>query len=105
MDLHCTQGQGVLGYALDLQYNWTFSRLPSNSACGSFHTTEHARFWLQEGFPSIRHNKIQDLTAHLMTEVCKDVRIEPDLQPLTGEHLDNITAITRAGWHLLGYFG
>ena len=34
------------------------------------------------GFPSIRHNEIRDLTAHLLTEVCRDVRIELDLQPI-----------------------
>ena len=32
------------------------------------------------GFPSIRHNEIRDLTANLLTEVCNDVSIEPDLQ-------------------------
>ena len=39
------------------------------------------------GFPSIRHNEIRDLTAHLMSEVCHNVGIEPELQPLTGERL------------------
>ncbi len=34
-----------------------------------------------------RHNEIRDITAGLLTEVCHDVRVEPDLQPLSGESL------------------
>ena len=33
------------------------------------------------GFPIIRHNEIRDLTATLLTEVCSEVSIEPELQP------------------------
>ena len=35
----------------------------------------------------LRHNEIRDLTAKLFTEVCPNVRIEPEPQPLTGESL------------------
>ena len=78
----------------------TPSRLPSTCACGSSHTTEHAPSWLKGRFPSITHNEIWDLTTHLMTEICNDVHIEPDLQPLTGEHFDNAKAITQDGAHV-----
>ena len=33
--------------------------------------------------PSIRHDHIWDLTAHLLTEVCHNMDTEPTLQPLT----------------------
>ena len=33
----------------------------------------------------MRHNRVRDLEAELMTEVCKDVRIEPALLPLDTE--------------------
>jgi hypothetical protein len=34
------------------------------------------------GFPTIRHNKIRDITATLLTEVsCNNVAIEHPLQP------------------------
>ena len=33
------------------------------------------------------HNEIRDLTAMLFTEVCTNMRTEPELQPLTGEIL------------------
>ena len=44
------------------------------------------------GFPTISHNELRDLTAHLQTEVCHDVKTEPDLQPLTGETLSLTSA-------------
>ena len=40
-----------------------------------------------------RHNAIRDVCAELIDDVAYDVRIEPPLQPLTGERL-NGTAIT-----------
>ena len=86
--------------ALALRYNWTPSRLPSTCACGSSHSIEHALSYPKGGLPSIGHNDIRDLTAHLMTEVCNDVCIEPHLQPLTGEHLDYATYIIQEGAHL-----
>ena len=35
------------------------------------------------GFPTIRHNKVQDLTTSLFNEVSHYVAIEPSLQPVT----------------------
>ena len=43
---------------------------------------------------TIRHNTIRDLTAKVLTEVCKDVSVEPHLHPITGETLDEATANT-----------
>ena len=34
---------------------------------------------------TLRHNHIRNATANLLTEVCKDIRVEPQLQPLSGE--------------------
>ena len=42
----------------------------------------------KEGLPTIRHNEIRDLMATLLTEVCKDVCVEPELQPVTDEVVD-----------------
>ena len=36
----------------------------------------------------IRHNEVRDLTGMLLTEVCHNVKLEPGLQPLTGEELN-----------------
>ena len=34
---------------------------------------------------TLRHNHIRNTTANLLTEVCKDVCVKPQLQPLSGE--------------------
>ena len=49
------------------------------------------------GFPTLPHNEVRDLTADLLTEVCHDVEIEPQLQELTGEHFSLRTANTEDG--------
>ena len=74
--------------------------MPSMCACGSKASIEHAMSCVKGGFPSIRHNEIRDLTATLLTEVCKDVCIEPELQPVTGEVLDGATANSQSGARL-----
>ena len=35
----------------------------------------------------MRHNRIRDLEAELMREVCTDVKVEPHLLPLANDHL------------------
>ena len=37
------------------------------------------------GFASIRHNELKDLTAQMLSKVCKDTEVDPKLTPLTGE--------------------
>ena len=55
---------------------------------------QHAMSCKKGGFIMIRHNDPRDLTANLMTEVCKDVDIEPQLLPVMGETFENRTANT-----------
>ena len=71
-----------------LRYGWELSRLPDNCECGSKFTTTHALSCKKGGFISIRHNQIRNITASLLKEVCRDVRVEPTLQPLSGEYLE-----------------
>ena len=52
----------------------------------------HALSCKKGGFVSLKHNRIRNITASLLTEVCKDVRVELLLQHLTGESLQNHTA-------------
>ena len=92
--------KGAFLDAVALRYGWEPSKTPSSCACGEKFTIEHAMSCPKGGFPSIRHNEVHDLTATLLTEVCHDVCVEPDLQPLTGEQMNNATAITDAGARL-----
>ena len=86
--------------ALALRYGWSPSKLPSKCICGKNFTVEHALSCARGAFPSIRHNEIRDLTANLLTEVCNDVRIEPDLQPVLSDQLSGATANSQDGARL-----
>jgi hypothetical protein len=74
-----TLHKGAFRDALALRYGWPPSNTPTSCACGASFTVEHALSCPKGGFPIIRHNEVRDLTANLMSEVCHDVRIEPDL--------------------------
>ena len=50
---------------------------------------------IKGGFVSIRHNDLRDLMQIMLSEVCKDIEIEPKLTPLTGEELGSRTTNTR----------
>ncbi len=80
--------------ALALRYGWCPPNTATNCACGANFTIEHALSCPRGGFQSIRYNEIRDLTATLMTEVCNDVCVEPDLQALSSKTMARRTAIT-----------
>lgn len=79
--------------ALALRYGWLPNNMPSTGDCGKHFTVEHALSHGKGGFPSIRHNKIRDITATLLTEVCYDVCMEPDLQPVSTK--SSLSQLTR----------
>ena len=70
---------------VSMRYGWRLKRLPDYCECGAAFTTQHALQCAKGGFVTLRHNKIRNITANLLKEVCKDVRVEPTLQPLSGE--------------------
>lgn len=59
--------------------------------------------------PTIKHNRIRDLTAQLLTKVCPSVEVEPHLQPLSGETFQNQTTNVEENARLdvkaLGFWG
>ena len=95
-----TLHKGTFHDAIALRYGWTPSRMPMTCACGRKFEVEHALSCAKGGFPSIRHNEIRDLAAHLLTEIAHDVCTEPDLQPITNEGLTGDTANSQEGARL-----
>ena len=71
--------------ALCLRYNWHPTHLPTKCACGQAFSVNHAMDCRTGGFPTRRQNEIRDITAEIMSEVCCNVMIEPQLQSLSGE--------------------
>ena len=73
--------------ALALRYNWPLHQLPRKCTCGEAFTVDHALICRHGGFQIQRHNRLRDLIAALLQEVCANVSTEPLLQPITGESL------------------
>ena len=63
--------------AIRLRYGWFIANLPTNCVCGASFDTQHCMNCKKGGFVTMRHNELRDLTANMLTEVCKDVAIEP----------------------------
>ena len=66
--------------------------MPSKCVCSENFTIDHALSCPRGAFPTIRHNEIRNLTGTLLTQVCHDVSLEPPLQPLSGEVMNNATS-------------
>ena len=66
--------------------------LPTSCPCCSKFDIQHSISWKKSGFIYIRHNDLRDLTANIMSEVCKDTEIEPKLTPLSGVELQGRTS-------------
>ena len=86
--------------ALALRYGWTPPKLPYKCECGNGMSVEHALSCAKGGFPIIRHNEIRDLTATLLTKVCSEFSIEPELQPVMPQQLTGATANAQDGARL-----
>ena len=95
-----TLHKGAFHDALALRYGWHPSRVPSNCSCGSTFSVEHTFSCNRGGFPMLRHNELRDLTASLLTEVCHEVSVEPELQSINGESFNGATTNTQDGARL-----
>ena len=92
--------KGAFRDALALRYGWVLERLPSHCVCGKPFDANHALSCPTGGFPTIRHNEVRDLLASLLTEVCRDVAVEPVLQPISGETFQRRSTSTDNGARL-----
>ena len=80
-----------LGYVLNkqefrdsicLRYGWKIPNTPIHCSCGQKNSVDHTLNCKNGGYVIMRHNRIRDLEAELLREVCKDVKIEPELLPI-----------------------
>ena len=81
----------ALGYALNKQefrdglcirYGWKVPGTPFHCGCGKPNDVNHALTCTLGGYVIMRHNKIRDLEAFILKDICKDVKIEPELLPI-----------------------
>ena len=86
--------KGAFLDAIALRYGWSPKDMPTKCECGRPFSVDHSLSCLKGGFPTLRRNVIRDLIASLLNDVCHDVRVEPHLQPLSGESMRYRTAKT-----------
>ena len=75
-----------------IRYGWILTKLPAYCECGEKLDLQHALSCKKGGFVSLWHNFVRDITSSLLSEVRKDVRVEQQLQYLTGESFAPSTA-------------
>jgi hypothetical protein len=73
--------------AVRVRYDWNIPGTPDYCKCGEENDINHALSCKHGPYVIMRHNKIRDLEAELMREVCHDVRIEPELLPLANDRV------------------
>ena len=85
-----------LGYTLNkqefkdsvcLRYGWNIPNTPSFCQCGKENTLDHVLSCMKGGYVTMRHNRVRDLEADLMKEVCYNVQAEPALIPIEGDDI------------------
>ena len=65
--------------AVALRYGFELKRLPHECVCKAKYNIDHALTCKTGGFVTLRHNELVDVTADLLSMVCKDVKKEPTL--------------------------
>ena len=65
-----------------MRYGWVLERLPSQSTCGSSYDMSHALSCKKGGFVTLKHNELRDITAEMLGEICRDVKVEPMLSEI-----------------------
>ena len=73
--------------ALCLRYAWKIKISPSYCACGAVNDINHLLICKRGGYVTLRHDELRNTGAELLKEVCHDVKVEPELIPLTTEDL------------------
>ena len=94
--------------AMALRYGWQLEMIPMSCVCGNLFNPDHAMVCTFGGYPTIRHNELRDIIGRLASEVCHNVAIEPQLQPLNGEVFKAKTTTTspaaRADIRMTGFW-
>ena len=89
-----------LGYTLNkqefrdsvcLRYGWNIPNTPSFCQCGQKNDIDHTLSCQLGGYVIMRHNRVRDLEADLMKEVCHNVQVEPELLPIEKDRLGGNT--------------
>ena len=125
IDLACEKGSGAwlsalplqsLGYTLNkqefrdsicLRYGWRIPNTPFHCGCKEKNSVDHTLNCKLGGYVTMRHNNVRDFEANLLKEVCKDVKVEPELLPVgdAETHSSNTAEKARLDVSAIGIWG
>ena len=83
-----------LGYALNkedfrgsicIRYGWRIKNMSLYCACGKENSINHSLICKIGGYTIFRHNTVRDTIAEILREVCREVKIEPELIPIDSD--------------------
>ena len=81
--------------AIYLRYGWEPPKLPEKCGCGAHYDVTHAMQCMTGGFRGLLHNEVNRVFYETFKDAgFKDVKWEPELQPLSGEKFKYKTANT-----------
>ena len=80
--------KGEFQDSLCLRYDKNLKSLPSKCVCSANFTVTHAMNCHRGGFINARHDNVRDFEKQLLEQVCRDVEVEPRLQPVIGHQFN-----------------
>ena len=93
-----------LGYAFNkedfrgslcIRYGWRIKNMPLYCACAKKNDIDHSLSCKLGGYVIFRHDRIRDTTAEILKEICRDVRIEPELTPIDSDNSNRTSTNTK----------
>ena len=75
--------------SLCLRYGWNIPNTPMYCGCKQKNSIDHALICKTGGFVYMRHDRIRNLEASMLKDICYDIKIEPELLPIGNSSTDS----------------
>ena len=76
--------------SLNLRYGWKIGDIPNFCVCGEKNSIDHTLICKTGGHVIFRHNRIRDVNASFLRQVCHNVVIEPELLPIESANFQSV---------------
>ncbi|MCP3679780.1 MAG: hypothetical protein GY782_05735 [Gammaproteobacteria bacterium] len=79
--------------SIRLRYGWGIADIPSYCVCGEKNDIDHTLICKTGGHIIFRHNRIRDVNANFLRQVCHNVVTEPELLPVESANFQSVQGI------------
>ena len=76
--------------SVKLRYGWKIVDIPSYCVCGTKNDIDHTLICKNGGHIIFRHNRIRDVNADFLRQVCHNVMVEPELIPVESDSFQSV---------------